>query len=356
MSTPTPTAHVAVIGAGIAGAACAASLRRGGLKVSVFDKSRGPGGRMATRRAVWTDAEGRDHPALFDHGVPLFGAGRARFRAMLARAQQAGAALPWHPLVRATWPQAPLRDGFVATPTQPALARYLLGDTPVHTTHAVTALQRHRGAWRLLFDDGSSAGGFGQVVLALPPAQASAVLAGPHAAWSRKLAALPMHACWTLMAVTDDVDWPWDMAFPDRGPLARVLRNDRVPGREAPRGIATWVAQASPEWSAEHLEDEAEDVQAALLRALAEQLPGGVFPGLHHSAVHRWRYAMPAGAGDSVDCWWDGQRGLGVCGDFLGAGDVEAAWQSGDEMACTLAAALEGLGSEADTEVSAETA
>ena len=42
--------HMAVIGGGIAGLSCATVLQQAGLKVSVFDKSRGAAGRMSTRR------------------------------------------------------------------------------------------------------------------------------------------------------------------------------------------------------------------------------------------------------------------------------------------------------------------
>ena len=58
--------------------------------------------------------------------------------------------------------------------------------------------------------------------------------------------------------------------------------------------------------------------------------------------MHRWRYAVAAqAAGDGIDCWWDADLGLGVCGDFFGSGDVESAWRSGDELADTVAAWLE---------------
>ena len=75
------------------------------------------------------------------------------------------------------------------------------------------------------------------VALALPPAQASALLVPHHGEWSQALAALRMDPCWTLMAVSDEVDWPWDAAEPSKGPLAWVLRNDRKPGRSAPASI-----------------------------------------------------------------------------------------------------------------------
>ena len=42
--------HIAVIGAGMAGLSCARHLQEAGCRVTVFDKARGPGGRMSTRR------------------------------------------------------------------------------------------------------------------------------------------------------------------------------------------------------------------------------------------------------------------------------------------------------------------
>lgn len=41
---------VAIIGAGMAGLSCARALVQAGVAVELFDKGRGPGGRMSTRR------------------------------------------------------------------------------------------------------------------------------------------------------------------------------------------------------------------------------------------------------------------------------------------------------------------
>ena len=145
------------------------------------------------------------------------------------------------------------------------------------------------------------------------------------------------------MAVTDDVDWPWDAAEIDRGALGWIARNDRKPDRHgAPAGRAQWVAHATPEWSLAHLEDEPEQVDELLRAALSELLPGGRPAHWHFSAVHRWRraqLAQPSSGGP--DCWWSANLGLGVCGDSFASGSVEAAWCSGDELADTIAAALD---------------
>ena len=79
---------VAVIGAGLAGLSCATALRAAGLDVQVFDKSRGPAGRMSTRRGEgWS----------CDHGAQYFTARDPRFQAEVAAWEAAGVAAPWAP-------------------------------------------------------------------------------------------------------------------------------------------------------------------------------------------------------------------------------------------------------------------
>jgi len=58
-----PAQHFAVIGAGMAGVACARTLVQAGHRVTVFEKSRGAGGRMATRETEF---------GTFDHGTQYF--------------------------------------------------------------------------------------------------------------------------------------------------------------------------------------------------------------------------------------------------------------------------------------------
>ena len=53
--------RVAVIGAGLTGLTCASRLMRAGMDVRVFDKGRGLGGRLASRRL--------ENGLRFDHGA-----------------------------------------------------------------------------------------------------------------------------------------------------------------------------------------------------------------------------------------------------------------------------------------------
>lgn len=345
MNTELAPQRVAIVGAGLSAAACAHSLVAAGAAVTVFEKSRGVGGRMATRRAPWIDADGMDQTAEFDHGAQFIAARHGRFRAALGRAERAGVVTRWDLRVHAAWPAPVQRERHVATPHMPALCRHWLQGSTVLTHTAVQRLQRQGGLWQVVDNAGVTHGGFDRVVLAMPPAQAAVLLAGHRDDWADALMATPMLPCWTLMAVTDDLDWPWDAAEPARGPLAWVVRNDRKPGRSAPAGCATWVAQATAAWSAARLEQDALTVADELRAALKRLLPVGRSVIWHHSSVHRWRYAAPmasvAAKPDAAPCLWDPALGLGVCGDFLAGTDLEAAWRSGDELADEIVAAAE---------------
>jgi renalase len=347
MTFDTGSAHVAVIGSGLAGSACAAGLRRAGAQVTVFEKEQTVGGRTATRRAQWIDALGAEQSVTFDDSTQYFTSAKRHFRPTVARAMAAGFVSAWHPRVHALWP---FEGGqcLVAAPAMPSLCTHLLGDATVHLNHTARRLQRTAdGRWYVASDGTLLSGPFHHVVMALAPAQAAVLLAGHQDKWADVLMAKRIEPSWTLTAVTDDVDWTWDAAQPDRGPLSWVLRNDRVPGRSTPPGLAVWTAHATARWSAAHAEDDPQVLNDKLQSALRARLPtpsSGSRPiHFHYAHVHRGRYP-----GSSVDCsdsvndvWWDESLGLGVCGNFLEHGGVEAAWYSGEDLADCMAASFE---------------
>ena len=78
---------ICIVGAGIAGLTAADTLRSAGWAVTVVDKGRGVGGRMATRRI---------DSSSFDHGAQFFTARDERFKARVHAWEAAGIAQNWH--------------------------------------------------------------------------------------------------------------------------------------------------------------------------------------------------------------------------------------------------------------------
>ncbi len=348
---PTQSPVVAVVGAGVAGASCARALRNGGCTVRVFDKSFGPGGRLATRRALWVDARGHGRSTRLDHGAPGFDALSVAFRQFTAGALRAGWLAEWPAVFD---PRGLGRDGagptLLPVPDMPALCRHLLQGIDTVWACPVQALQPGQSTgsvgsgWSLHGAEGLLSEGFDAVVLAMPPAQVGRLLVTHQPAWSRHAALALMQPCWTVMGVsaTPDVALNWDVSRPPCGPLCTVQRNEARPCRERLDGEVHWVLHARAAWSRQHLEQSADWAQAQLQAALAEWL--GAPLQWHHASAHRWRYAMPqTGSSSPVGrCWWDASLGLGVCGDFLGGGGgggsgggggVEAAWSSAQALA-----------------------
>ncbi len=344
-SAPVDLARVAVVGAGLAGLACATALRHAGVQVHVFDKSRGPSGRMSTRRgADWQ----------CDHGAQYFTARNPAFRSEVERWVQAGVAALWTPRLAVLGPR-PTASGmtdvtgetqrWVGTPrmTSPSgwLAAPLLAAEALHLSHTVTELvPLPGGRWQVhTLEQGRWADTFDAVVLAVPAPQAQPLVA-PHSETLHHWATnARMRGSWALMLVHDrPIPLDFDAAFVNEGPLRWVARDSSKPGRP---GGETWLLHATAEWSEQHIEDSPEQVIDWLLAAWRGWLaqagvpdgrdgPDGLAP-LQCSA-HRWRYADTDPPLQQGACW-DAHRRLGLCGDWLGAGKVEGAWLSGCDLA-----------------------
>lgn len=334
-----PQLRIAVVGTGIAGACCAHALVQAGHAVQVFDKARGPGGRLATRRAEWVAGDGAACMARLDHGAVGITARSRAFQGFVDQAVHAGWMAEWSPAVAPD--SLPLDGGsklYLPVPDMPELCRRLLVRVVATWSCTVDALHAGPLGWQLASGGERLGEHFDAVVLAIPPAQA-APLIGPHRRdWARHAALAAMQTCWTLMGVADapEPEPGWDLARPSTGPLAWVLRSDARPGRERVSGQAHWVAHARAGWSRRHLEETPEWARQQLQAALADVLGHTVH--WQYATAHRWRYAQPQSQrlAPTESCWWDAGLGLGVCGDFLGGAGAEGAWLSGRSLSRAL--------------------
>ena len=160
--------RIAIIGAGIAGLACAGSLRTHGHDVVVFDKSKGVGGRVATRRVPLPDRE-----LAFDHGAQYFTARDAAFAAAVSR---------WEAeRLVAAWPAAGA-DAWVGVPGMNALAKAMKRSLAIVQPHQVSNLRRVDQSWSV---GGGDAHLFDAVIVATPAEQAAALLRSTSALRSR---------------------------------------------------------------------------------------------------------------------------------------------------------------------------
>ncbi len=328
-----PVPRVAVVGAGLSGLLLARTLTDHGIAVTVLEKSRGPSGRMSTRRAP-ADTQ-------FDHGAQYFTARGKTFRRYVAAWQQAGIVQPWRGQVVSLH-----RDGtieakngtrrFVGVPGMNAIGKHLAGDLDVRYRTQVQAVVGEGEHWRLTTTAGEALSGWDAVVMATPAAQAAELLRPVAADLAASAQRAEMAGCWALMLELENrLELPFDGAFVQDSPISWVARNNSKPGRPP---AETWVIHASPEWTEQHRQDGSEAVREVLLRGFFEAvgLPA-VRP--RQAVVHRWRFALPTRPLEQPYLF-DATSRLGACGDWCGGPRVEGAFYSGIAMAGRLMGAF----------------
>lgn len=317
----------AVIGAGMAGLACADRLYAAGHQVVLFDKGRGPGGRMSTRRL-----ETPLGPVYFDHGAPYFTARGRAFRDLVLDWERAG--------VVARWPDAGL-DAWVGTPGMNAPIKAMAARHDVRWACRVTGLERLDGRWAVLHEGGSEAG-FDVAIAAIPAEQVAPLVSLHDFQMARDAIRVHLRPCWSAMFAFDRTVEGTPGLLRHDGILAGATRNSAKPGRG---GVEAWVVHADPHWSQTHIEDMDDAICTDLLDALERRLGVGL-PAPVAAVAHRWRYAMPSG--NVAGALWNPALMLGACGDWLLDGYVELAWLSGRDLATRItetdASALSGAG------------
>lgn len=324
----TRSSSVAVIGGGIAGTTFARTAMEAGANVVVFDKARGLGGRMSTRRAT---------PFAFDHGAQYFTTQGAPFRLEVGRWAQAGTVAPWEArfarIEDGTWqPHDTDARRWVGTPSMNAPVKHVMDGIPVHRAVRIEHARRRGRRWTLVDDRGQDVGAYDAVILATPAAQAVPLLR-ESPGLAAVAASVGLAPCWALMlAFETPIPTPYDAATVRGSALQWVARDSSKPGRRSPAGGDTWVLHASPAWSRAHVDASGEEVQEALLEAF-RALPGAEgAPPPHDVHTHRWLYARVEQAA-GVGHLWDAQARIGACGDWCLGPRVEEAWRSGRSLA-----------------------
>ena len=314
--------RVAVVGAGIAGIACARVLATGGHQVVVLDRGRVPGGRMASRTLG---------DRVVDLGASYLVARDPAFTAVVADWQRRGLARPWTTEF-AVW------DGGLRPPkpgptrwAAPRGLRSLVADlaTGLDVRQGVDVTSAGRGR----VDDRS----YDEVVLAMPDPQALRLLDDSCPQERALLDGRAWHPVLALAARVPRRTWDWDGLFVHGSEVLEWVADD---GSRRGDGAPVLVAHSTPSFAAGHLEDPAAagpELAAALAPLIGQgpvpsvtsaPAPARVPAELRVQRVQRWTFAKPADTREQLF-----HRGrVSLCGDGWGASKVEAAWLSGTAL------------------------
>jgi renalase len=316
----------AVIGAGIAGLACARALREADAAVTVFEREAVPGGRAATLI---------EEAGPYDHGAQYFTAGEARFVIAARRWQADEIVEPWRGRIVAfeqggITEKTESAERLVAVPGMRRLGLYLAQGIDVRYATPIGRVQRSGGGWFLRAEgpDGAAFGPFDAVCVAVPSAVAAPLLDG-LTELVEPARTIRWDPCWAVaLALAQPSGADFDGAFINDDPiLGWVARDSAKPRRGRVEGVAErWVLHAKPSWSRRFYD--LEEIEAArwLARSFSARLRRGLNP-VHIRAV-RWPHGTPQNP-LAQRCLWDEALAVGMAGDWCSGPRIEGAYLSG---------------------------
>lgn len=344
---------VAIIGAGIAGLTCAQQLHQAGYRVVIVEKSRGVGGRVATRRLQDTCA---------DHGVRYLEAQGKFLPQLIEILVQRGILQAWTDTIYDLKSVEPGSDltieshssgmtRYVAAAGMTAVAKFLASDLEIWINRRVeTITPTPEKTWHLNFDESDETSNpliAKAVVFAIPAPQALMLLEPLSAtiplAFLNSLRAVEFDPCLTVIAgYSNQLPLPtWKAcSLSNNSDLAWIgLDSSKRPNSQAP----IFVLQSTAEFANRYLDvEDLKPVGQQLLSAAAQLL----IPGLDAPdwfQVHRWRYAFPKLALNQDYLYAATPLPLICCGDWCGGNLIESAINSGFAAASQINSQLQQL-------------
>ena len=331
--TMTDPAHttpldVAIIGAGPAGLAAAYCIRDAGLNVALFDKGRGAGGRLSTRR-------GSDDVRL-DHGCQFIDIDAAEDRSIMQPLLDDGSLVRWTPDGHELETSLPCGtpSWLIGTPTMNAVIKRLAEPFSISFDTRICELQRVDEHWMLIDAEQAHVATASIVLTAIPAPQAIDLLSPHNFAGLDQMRSANYTPLWSILCdapegVLDDFEY----LVPNQGPLGWIANQAAKPGRSEASAL---VGLATREWSAQHVDAEHDWVR----HQLGDALTTSVKPtSIGTIDVHRWRYALvdtPAG----TPAITDERQGLIACGDWCLGSTVGHALDSGRAAGAAAAAQI----------------
>ena len=316
-------APVVVVGAGVAGL-CAARELSARTSVTVLDKGRGVGGRLATRRS---------DGASFDHGAQFVTTRSEWFTALVDDARSAGVVREW--FRGEVGPDGPSGTGhprWCGVGGISALAKHLALGLDVRTSTRVTSLTVTGDAWVVRTETATLEAS--ALVLTAPVPQTLDLLAAGGVGLAdddaRALGSIAYEPCTAVMAVL-------------RRPVSALTLGPTAPGGD----VVAWVADNAGKGAsavpavtvhttaafAEHSwETPAAELADTVLRAAGIDL--AEVDG--DAQVHRWRYARPTVLHGADHLRLAGLPPAVLAGDAFGGPLVEGAALSGRAAARAL--------------------
>lgn len=313
------TSRTLIVGAGLSGLMAARQLAVAGHEVTVFDKGRGVGGRLATRRMG---------DARLDHGAQFFTVRSDEFAAHVTSWVEAGVVREWcRGFGSASSDNSSDEpDGhprYVGNTGMTDIAKYLTRDLDVRTSMLAFSLERTGSQWTLTTDDGDKHVA-DSIILTAPLPQSFSLLFSAGLELPEEIRTIDYDRTLGLLAVVSSgahrVTAPGGLQNPDE--VFSFIGDNHAKGISPAHAL---TFHANPTWSLTHFDDDLDAIHAALLHEAQRWLGEAT---ILDSQPKKWRFATPQRT-YGERCWVDDTGTLVVAGDAFAGPKVEGASLSG---------------------------
>jgi renalase len=302
--------RIIVVGAGLSGLTAARELQSLGHTVTVFDKGRGVGGRLATRRAG---------NATFDHGAQFFTVRTEEFQAQVDTWLKAGVVREWCRGFES-------EDGhprYVGSHGMTSLAKDLATTLDVRTSSLVFSLTQQSNMWIVTTDDGVKHDA-DAVILTAPLPQSFSLMFSAGVEMPQELRGIDYDRTVGLLVTlaTSQHSVPAPGGVQNPNDVFSFIGNNTAKGIS---GATAITFHANPQWSAQNFDRPLDELGAELLLAAQPWLQGGT---VVHREIKKWRFATPQRVWPEP--YWIHESGtLALAGDAFNGPKVEGAFLSG---------------------------
>ncbi len=312
---------LAIIGCGLAGVT-AATFLQDKYQITIFDKSRGMGGRMCTKRL---------DDYHFDHGAQYFTIKEPEFSEFLEPAFAEGLIAKWPEQIALIDKQQPEQldyvqdniERYIAVPQMNQLVKFLAKNFKVELATQITELKYQENKWQLKIAEEFYPEEFDQLIIAIPAEQALNLLPANHQ-FIAQIKQVKMLGCYSLMlAYKNKLSLEFAAAQISNSKISWLAVNNSKAGR--PNGYSL-LAHSDNDWAEQNLEAPQEIIEQKLIDELG-QIINLKAADLAFSKLHRWRYA-DVSQNLEPDALYDKSFGLGICGDYFISGRVASAFKS----------------------------
>ena len=318
--------NVAVIGAGITGATLANLLKKK-VTITVFEKSRGVGGRMATRRA---------DPFQFNHGAQYFKVKNKEFKNFLQPLMLNKIIKPLEAnqieilnkkIIKST--KISNKKYFTAESKMNSVVKYFINNNfSIKLLCKIEKTVKENDKWFVIDSDQVSYGPYDWLFITIPPYQATEILYD-NFKFLDILKNIKMRSCYSLMLGFDKIkEFNFDTAlFLDEDVAWLFIRKKIFKNKK----YYNLLINSSYNFAEKNINSSKDELSDYLIKQVSDILKYDL-NNFKHKALHFWKYAMSE-KNNNLGSLIDEDLKVVVCGDWCMNGRIEGGFLSAKDAA-----------------------